>query len=356
MLSPSDRSFLYTYLAHTIESGLHPKDALAAYISDVSLPLKRKEELKRALFLFTKKSSLGTALRDARVIPEEEARILIFAKQKTMPYAPSLASLGAHLRSRALIKKKVRALLVYPAILVLELTILGSIMLLWLIPQLEMLFIKLGMNEPRLVRLLGSAGKTIDGFLTPANLPFLLVIPTIIFAIIMATRRPRVRRAISATILHAPLIGPLYRLLESEKIFGMLAVAVNSTASRDSYEAFTVVAECVQNPLYAPMLSDLSRAIKETSPLAQVLHQRKNRHLLTVIARRMLILGEKRGDIPAAIAGTARILSEELDIEMRRFTSLLEPLLVVSIATIVGGIGLTIQRVFAAMQGAVIGG
>lgn len=356
MLSLSDRSFLYTYLAHTIEAGVHPKEALAAYISDVSLHGKRKEELERALFLFTKKSSLGVALRDARAIPEGESRILAFTKQKSLPYAPALIGLGAHLRARELVKKKARAILVYPAILIGELGVLGTIMVLWLIPQLETLFIKLGVKEPRLVELLAGVGKTIDEFLELQNLPFLFVAPAAIFALVTLSRRERFRATASSIILNAPGIGPLYRLLASEKIFSMLAMIVKDAPPSETKDAIALIAECEKNPLYKKMLDALARALKEQTPLARALHQRKNRRLLPVIAIRMLILGEKRGDIREAISALARILSEELDVEMRRFTSLLEPILVISIALIVGLAGFMIQRIFSSLQGAMIGG
>ena len=78
--------------------------------------------------------------------------------------------------------------------------------------------------------------------------------------------------------------------------------------------------------------------------------------MFPVIARRMLILGEKRGDTASAIHSAAQILSEELDAEVRRFTSLLEPILVISISIAVGGIGFMIQQMFSALQTAAIGG
>ncbi|MBI4359811.1 MAG: type II secretion system F family protein, partial [Candidatus Jacksonbacteria bacterium] len=170
------------------------------------------------------------------------------------------------------------------------------------------------------------------------------------------TRQSFFLRAAFTFAPRLPLIGPLLRLLASEKIFGILAIITETPKKTDISEAFGVVAECEKNPLYKEALAELARAAKEQTPLARVLNKQKNRLSFPVIVRRMLILGEKRGDVPSAIHSLACILSEELDIEIRRFTSLIEPILVISIALIVGGIGLMIQRVFASLQTAAIGG
>ena len=357
MLSISDRSFFYTYLAHTIKSGLHPKDALAAYLSDVSLPRKRDEELKRALFLFTKKSSLGSALSEARVVHPHEARLLIFAKQKSLPYQTILSALGDHLQKRALIAKKTRSLFLYPAILISEFVIVSAVLLFWLIPQLDFFFIKLNSKEPQIVRLLASAGKIINELLTIKNLPFAIVaIPAAWLIFIVIERRFNFRLIVSKPILRIPLAGQLLRLLASEEIFSILALVTKTSAKPDLREAFELAAECIKNPLYQRTLTDLARAAKEQTPLARILNQQKNRLMFPVIARRMLILGEKRGDTASAIHSAAQILSEELDAEVRRFTSLLEPILVISISIAVGGIGFMIQQMFSALQTAAIGG
>ena len=104
-------------------------------------------------------------------------------------------------------------------------------------------------------------------------------------------------------------------------------------------DAMRVTAESANNAVYSKGLATVREEMIEGQGLAEPLARTG---LFPGAARQMFRVGEETGTLDAQLATAASFYDRELDVKLKRFTSLFEPIVIVFMGVIVGFVAIAL--------------
>lgn len=229
------------------------------------------------------------------------------------------------------IKNKVLAAMVYPVIvLVLALSIL-SFLLVFIVPRFELIFHEMLGDKPLPTITLFVIG--ISGF---AQRNWALIIGGIIALIVgikLMGATQSGRAVIDRIKLHVPLFGDLIRKTAISRFSRTLGTLVTSGVS--ILQALDITRETAGNRVIANAISQVHDRVKEGESIVQPL---ESSGAFPPMVISMIDVGEETGQLPEMLLKIADVYDDEVDNAVAALTSLLEPLMIVFLAGIVGTI------------------
>jgi len=349
MLPLQERIFLYKYLSGVLSAGLTIKQALQYYCQDNILKPKHTQALKQMFNLFKKNKNLPLSLSKAKIIPENEYLILKAAVWQKAPLIKTFLTLADNLAKQNLLRTKIKTVMIYPMILIIELFVILGLAIFWLTPQMQIFFTKLKIPSPALLKFLYFLQQTFTGLWRAENFAWLIIVPTFIWLIYQIIRLEKIKYYFDNICLCLPKIGHIYKLIILQNIFNYLSLMIGQHQQKKIYQALKIMSVTVKNLAYKKALYNLARHLQKGGALKQFWQQKKNRVLFPVLIRRLLILGERTGNYAKNVRALSEILTQELDMELKHFIAVLEPVLIISIAVLVAALALTLQKIFSQM-------
>jgi len=149
----------------------------------------------------------------------------------------------------------------------------------------------------------------------------------------LATRTNWGRRLFDRIRLSLPLIGPLLRKVAISRLCRTLGTLVASGVP--ILQALTIVRETAGNALFGDAVVTMHDQVKEGEPLAPTF---KRCGLFPSMVGGMVDVGEQTGALPDMLNKIAEVYDEEVDNATTALTSMLEPVMIVFLAVIVGSI------------------
>jgi type IV pilus assembly protein PilC len=133
--------------------------------------------------------------------------------------------------------------------------------------------------------------------------------------------------------LWAPILGPLFRKAAISRFARTLGTLVSSGVP--ILQALTIVKETAGNMVIGRVVSKVHENVKQGEPIAPTL---KASRIFPLIVAGMVDIGEQTGALPEMLMKVADNYDEEVDNAASALTSLLEPIMIVILAVIVGSI------------------
>jgi type IV pilus assembly protein PilC len=229
------------------------------------------------------------------------------------------------------IKNKVVAAMVYPIIvLVLALAIMSFLMI-FIVPRFQAIFHDMLGDKPLPTITLFVIG--VSDFMQNqwAILLGLLVGLIILYKVVARTRGGRA--VLDRVKLHAPLFGDLIRKTSISRFSRTLGTLV--TSGVPILQALTITRETAGNIVIARAISQVHDSVKEGESIVQPL-EASGAFPPMVIS--MIDVGEETGQLPEMLLKIAEVYDDEVDNSVAALTSLLEPIMIVMLALIVGTI------------------
>jgi type IV pilus assembly protein PilC len=138
-------------------------------------------------------------------------------------------------------------------------------------------------------------------------------------------------------ILKLPILGDLVRTAIIERICRILSSMIKAGVALP--DAMRVTAESSNNAVYRDGLSHVRDQMMEGEGLAEPLSRTG---LFPGAARQMFRVGEETGTLDAQLATAASFYDRELDVKLKRFTNLFEPLVIIFMGVIVGFVAIAL--------------
>ena len=239
----------------------------------------------------------------------------------------ALERLAAFLERDLEFRKKVRDLLIYPALVMTMAGAVLSIFLVFIIPAFERVYARSHTTLPLLTRMLLMLSRAVR-----MGLPFVVLAAMLLLV-------PRVREWIWRTVIvplqRAVLTLPSVGALAQTALLGrfahsmamMLQSGVPLLAALD-------VAGAIGGPLqFDAMVDSLKHSVVQGRRLSDAM---RATGWFTPVFLRMVSVGEETGRLDLMLARVAGILDRDFDGRMRRVLTLLEPLLILLVGAIVG--------------------
>lgn len=244
--------------------------------------------------------------------------------------AETIARLAGFLESSNKIRKKIKSAMMYPTI-VLSIAIAIAIGLItFVVPVFADMYAGFGAKLPgptqALVNLSHFLGSWKGGILF-----FLVIIGIFLFN--KWRKTPSGAYAWDKFILNAPVFGELTKKIASARFARTFAQLVR--AGVPVLTALDIVAGATGNKIAAEVIKKCKEAVERGDLMSTGF---QNQQVFPVMLTRMLQAGEKTGKVDEMMESIANFYDEEVETMLAGLTSMLEPLLMIFLGVVIGGI------------------
>jgi type IV pilus assembly protein PilC len=235
------------------------------------------------------------------------------------------------------LKGRVKSAMIYPAVVLTAafLIILG--LMLFVVPQFSSALTEMteGGQLPRITRVV----LAISGWIAfQYGWAFMLGVPFAIIFTLRFIRRFRPGRYVLDSIkLRVPVIGQLTGKVSVTRWTRTLGTLIS--AGVPILDAINVTRETAGNEVYAKMLGNVHNSIRQGDTFAAPLRQSKT---VDLIVSNMVAVGEETGDLDKMLLKVADNYDEQVDVLVAGMMSMLEPIMIVVLGTMVMTIVLAI--------------
>jgi type IV pilus assembly protein PilC len=229
------------------------------------------------------------------------------------------------------IKGKVKAAMFYPIAVLIVATGILSILMVYVIPKFKDVFAGMleGQQLPAFTRLVLSISDTIkDHFV------YTIIGVGVFVAFFMVFVRTKFGRLVWDKFkLKVPAIGPVVSKIAISRFTRTLGTLVSSGVP--ILQALTIVKETAGNVIIANAVNSVHESVKEGETITAPLEASG---VFPPMVISMVDVGEQTGALPEMLLKIADNYDDEVDNAVAAMTSLLEPIMIVFLAVIVGSI------------------
>jgi type IV pilus assembly protein PilC len=241
-----------------------------------------------------------------------------------------LQRLSSYIEKNVKLKRAVRSAMVYP---VAVLGVAGGVivLLLWkVVPIFATLFLGLGVDLPLPTRIVIGLSNFVGSIF---GLLILIAIVGGIFALKVWYGTPVGRMAIDRTLLKLPLIGLLLRKIAVARFTRTLGTLISSGVP--ILEGLEITARTAGNALIEKSLMEVRKGLEAGRNLSDPL---KETNVFPGMVTQMIGVGEQTGAMDAMLQKIADFYEDEVDAAVKDLLAALEPMMIVFLGVVVGGI------------------
>lgn len=216
------------------------------------------------------------------------------------------------------VKRRMISALIYPAVLVGLALIVVSIILFKVVPEFALFYESFNAELPPLTRVMVAVA-------TIVRQQFLLVVLAgagLIAAIVVWLRRPDQRARFDRIILRIPLAGSVARKFATSQLARTMGTLLGGGIPL--VNAIDVAARSIGNHHIARELQTVGLRVREGSSFASALEERG---VFPAVAVKMAEVGESTGALQDMLNSLADFYDEEIETDLGRFVTLIEPIL-----------------------------
>jgi type IV pilus assembly protein PilC len=242
-----------------------------------------------------------------------------------------LVSLAEFMEKIQKIKNKVKGAMMYPIVVLSLAVIILAFLMIFIIPKFEAIFadVMQGQPLPPLTNMVVGLSKN---FVTIGP-----IIAVVIFLMVMgakfARKTPKGAYTLDFAKLHMPLFGHMFLKSSIARFTRTLGELMDSGVP--VLQALTIVGETSGNAVVESAVHVVHDAVKEGENIAPTL---ASTGIFPPMVISMVEVGEETGELPQMLRRIADNFDDEVDNAVAGLTSVIEPLLIVFLAVIVGTI------------------
>jgi type IV pilus assembly protein PilC len=241
-----------------------------------------------------------------------------------------LQRLSSYIEKNVKLKRAVKSALIYP-VGVLSIAAAVIILLLWkVVPIFATLFAGLGVDLPlptRIVMALSNFVGSIFGFL------ILVAVVGSVIGIKVWYGTPRGRYILDSIVLKLPILGTLMRKIAVARFTRTLGTLIASGVP--ILEGLDITARTAGNAVVERSLQQVRRSLEEGKSLTEPL---RDSNVFPGMVTQMISVGEQTGAMDAMLQKIADFYEEEVDAAVKDLLTALEPVMIVFLGLVVGGV------------------
>jgi type IV pilus assembly protein PilC len=228
------------------------------------------------------------------------------------------------------LKKKVKKALFYPAAVMAVAVIVTVVLLIFVIPEFESLYKGFGADLPAFTQFVIG----ISRFVQHNGIYLLVVVAGVFFAFFYFKKRSKaMRELLDRVTLRVPVIGPIMRKAAIARYARTLSTMFS--AGVPLVEALDSVAGACGNIVYEKAVLTMRDEVATGQRLQRSM---ENTGLFPNMVNQMIAVGEESGSLDEMSAKVATFYEAEVDNAVDAMSSLLEPLIMVILGVLVGGL------------------
>jgi general secretion pathway protein F len=240
-----------------------------------------------------------------------------------------LARLAETMERNKELRESVRSALIYPTILIFVAVASIMILLIYVVPQFQSTFAQAGKALPIPTQVVIAVGTFLRNW-------WWALIPGAALAVLWFRRRgrvPAIRRVRDARLLRMPLLGDLIAKVEIARFARTLSTLLANGVTL--LAGLAIVKETIGNVVLANGLDGVIAQLREGKGFGRPMAETG---LYPRLASQMILVGEESGRLEEMLGRVADVYDREVATAVKRFLAVLEPVLILGLAVMVGGI------------------
>ena len=325
--------FFLTQLSTYIKSGIPLTDAMAI----LSRQTKKKNTQKvfsKIVYELNKGVPFSKCLaNEGKVFP----KMLINMAQTselTGNLTEVLDEMAEYYKRKDTNRKQIISALTYPTVILIFAVCILAFVIMYIVPEFTDMYGQLNSELPKLTK----AVVAFSDFVVAYKFIILFgIIAVVLFLNVMYKNITSFRYAVQYTLMHIPVIKEII-------IYNDLVIFTSTFASLLKYDVFRtdsmeILGKVSNNEIYKKMIKNAVLNLSNGAGLAPAF---KGQWAFPVPAYEMLLTGEKTGKLGPMMEHVSKYYSEEQTNIITRLKSLIEPIMIILLAIIVGVILLAV--------------
>ena len=250
------------------------------------------------------------------------------AGEESGSLADSLAVVALQMERSEELSRKIKGAMIYPAIVIAAIIVVGVLMLMYVVPTLTKTFTELGVQVPLATRIIVA----ISDFMVAHPV---LVPVSIILAIaggVASVRSKRGGSIVLAGALHTPVIGELVRETYAARASRTLSSLLS--AGVPILNALSITKEVVHAGAFAKVVEDAEARVKKGELLSASFAE--HTRLYPILMSEMLLVGEETGKVAEMLKQIAEFYEMDVAEKTKDLSTIVEPVLMIIIGVVVG--------------------
>jgi type IV pilus assembly protein PilC len=239
-----------------------------------------------------------------------------------------LLRLATFLEKNDQLARKVKGAMVYPGVIFSVAIVAIAILLVFVIPTFEEMFASANLELPFATRLVIGA----SGFLLGWWWAIIVVAVVAVVAFRQWYGTPVGRRSVDQALLRAPVLGDLLRKAAVSRFTRTLGTLISSGVS--ILDGLEITAKTAGNMVIHDAVMKSRQSIAGGETIAGPLEQSK---VFPPMVISMVAVGEQTGGLDEMLSKIADFYDQEVDVAVSALISLMEPLMIVVLGMVVGG-------------------
>ncbi|CAM4352190.1 type II secretion system F family protein [Stenotrophomonas indicatrix] len=327
-IKPRDIAFFSRQMATMMKSGVPIVSALEIIGSGHKNP-RMKKMVDTIRTDIEGGSSMYEAVSKHPVQFDELYRNLVRAGEGAGVLETVLDTVATYKENIEALKGKIKKALFYPIMVVVVAMLVSGIMLVFVVPQFEDVFKSFGADLPAFTQMVVNLSRFMVSWWW---LMLIVAIGTAVGAVMAYKRSPKMQHAMDRFVLKVPVIG---QIMHNSAIARFSrTTAVTFKAGVPLVEALGIVAGATGNTVYEEAVLRMRDDVSVGYPVNVSM---KQTNLFPHMVIQMTGIGEEAGALDAMLFKVAEYYEQEVNNSVDALSSLLEPMIMVFIGTIVGG-------------------
>jgi type IV pilus assembly protein PilC len=274
------------------------------------------------------------AAKNSKVFPALFVN-MIRAGEATGNLDESLERLAFSYEKQFNLKKKVQSTLAYPVVLLFLTLVVSVFLMLTIVPQFVSMFEDMGAELPMITRLVMGVSESLQSFWYIFLIFFLII--AIIFNFLFK-KNEQFNYSVHLLLLKVPIFGKLLQKSAIARMTRTLSSLFSSSVP--ILQALTIVEKVIGNPVVGKVVRESRTSLEQGSTLSAPLAKS---WIFPPLVTQMTSIGESTGSLDYMLEKIADFYENDVDRTVDTLKSLIEPLMIVFLAAIVGTIVMAIM-------------
>lgn len=329
----SEKLFFIQYLGIMLKSGI----SLSISLNTLALQTTNKrfaEIIKDVMANVEKGSTFTESLKLHEKIFGQFFINIIDAGEISGKLEEALKQLYTQFKKQYELISKIKGALTYPIVILTAMLGIGTFMMIAVVPQITKMFKEFNTELPFFTKLIISVSDT----LVQHGILFLVGLILFIIILISILKTNKGKYIFHLILLKLPIFSPIIKKINLARF----ARTISSLLKTDIMivKSFQITAGVLSNVHYRKAMKEMAEQIKKGKKINEVISNYST--LFPPVVIQMISVGEETGELDYILEELAQFYENEIDQIMNNLPSIIEPILILMLGLIVGGIAIAI--------------
>lgn len=332
-VSLMEKFSLARHMATMIDAGVPLAESLDILAHDTNNPLFKKilEESKYGL---ESGKALSVCFTHYPDVFDKGFINMLRAGEISGKLVGTLEHIAKKLKQDYELVSRIKAAMMYPAVIFAALILVGLLMLIFVVPKIADVFVRLNVDIPLPTKILLF---TSNIFIGKPLISFSILIALVIIFVIFI--KSQIGKKVLTYLIHwLPLVNKLARQVDLSRFNHSMSLLLKSGVPIT--ESLEIAADTISDEKIKKIIMGFKKNVSEGEPLAQSF--RNTQEYFPQIMTRMISVGEKTGKLDQILEELAKFYRKETEQTLQTISNLIEPILMFIVGIVIGAMVLAI--------------